>query len=168
MLSPAGIGGACQIGSADQHVSAILDGNLTSKHLNFGNMGGPTVYSFVKGVGTGFVVMSQNGSRSSIIQAFQFGTANDVPSRDPLVITIEGSSTDNITTQLMGSSWDLIYYGSTGINATSDPGRSVYGTLQTVTSPMSYVAYRILIVAQRAFENSVQYSEFRLFGYFTN
>ena len=131
-------------------------------------MGGSTIYSFVKGVGTGFVVMPQNGLRSSMIQAFQFGTANDVAQRDPLVITIEGSSTKNTVNQLIGSSWNLIYYGSTGINAASDPGRSVYGTLQTVTSPESYIAYRILIVAQRASENSVQYSEFRLFGHFTN
>ena len=162
------MGGACQIGSADQPVSTTLDGNLTSKHLNFGNMGGPTVYSFAKEVGTGFVVMPQNDSRLSMIQAFQFGTAIDVPPHDPLVITIEGSSTNNTTNQLMDSSWNMIYDGSTGINATSDPGRSVYGTLQTVTSPASYVAYRVLIVAQRASENSIQYSEFRLFGYFTN
>ncbi len=104
----------------DQLISAILDGNLTSKHLNFGNSGGSNVYSSLKGVGTGFVVTPKNGSRSFMIQAFQFGTANDIPPRNPLVITIEGSSTNNTTNQLIGSSGNLIYYESTCIRNITD------------------------------------------------
>ncbi len=40
---------AC-LGAADQLVSVILDGNLTTKYLNFGSSGGADVSSSVKGV----------------------------------------------------------------------------------------------------------------------
>ncbi|CAF0925762.1 unnamed protein product [Adineta steineri] len=161
-----GIGnGICQ-SPTGQTVSTVVDGNLTTKYLNFG-FGDHNSYSSLKGVGTGFVIIPQSGN-FSVLQAFRFGTADDTPTRDPITITIEGSQSNNSTYLLLGSAWSLIYYGWTGINLNNDPGRTVYGDLQTISQASAYRAYRILIASQRGSDDCVQYSEVRLLGYFIN
>ncbi|CAF0723338.1 unnamed protein product [Adineta steineri] len=161
-----GIGnGICQ-SPTGQTVSTVVDGNLTTKYLNFG-FGDHNSYSSLKGVGTGFVIIPQSGN-FSVLQAFQFGTGDDNPTRDPITITIEGSQSNNSTYLLLGSAWSLIYYGWTGINLNNDPGRTVYGDLQTISQASAYRAYRILIASQRGSDDCVQYSEVRLLGYFIN
>ncbi|CAF0754973.1 unnamed protein product [Adineta steineri] len=161
-----GIGnGICQ-SPTGQTVSTVVDGNLTTKYLNFG-FGDHNSYSSLKGVGTGFVIIPQSGN-VSVLQAFQFGTGGDNPTRDPITITIEGSQSSNSTYLLLGSAWSLIYYGWTGINLNNDPGRTVYGDLQTISQASAYRAYRILIASQRGSDDCVQYSEVRLLGYFIN
>jgi len=157
---------ACQSPHSEQRVSAILDGELGSTHLNFGSYD-VTVDLPTKGVGTGFMVVPQSGG-FSVLQAFQFGTGGDRYKRDPITITIEGSQFNNSAYLQMGSSWNLIYDGWTGINMTDDPGRSVYGNLQTINQSCPYKAYRVLITSQRGEDDSVQYSEVKFFGYFVN
>jgi len=147
-------------------VTAILDGNLETKHLTFGNAGA-SVMDAANGIDTGFYVVPQGGV-FSVLQAFQFGTANDSPERDPITITIEASQFSTSTDLEMGSSWNLIYNGSTGINRSNDSDRNAYGSMQTITHPSPYKAYRILIAEKRGIENSVQYSEVQFFGYFIN
>jgi hypothetical protein len=157
---------ACQSPHALRLVKVILDGDLRSVHLNFG-INDETVIHKMKGVGTGFVVVPQSGG-FSVLQAFQFGTGADKPNRDPITITIEGSQFNTNKELQMGASWNLIYDGWTDINNTNDPGRNVYGNLQTIIQPCPYKAYPVLISSQRGVENSVQYSEVRFFGYFLN
>jgi len=157
---------ACQSPHSGQIVRVILDGNLKSVHVNFGYYN-EDVQLEMKGMGTGFIVVSRSG-RFSVIRAFQFGTGPDRPNRDPITITIEGSQFNNMADLQMGSSWNLVYYGWTGINMTNDPGRSVYGHLQTIVNTCPYKAYRVLIASQRGVDNSVQYSEVQFFGYFVN
>ncbi|CAF0872152.1 unnamed protein product [Adineta steineri] len=149
-----------------QTATNVVDGNLTTKYLNFG-LGNTGIYNSLTGVGTGFVIIPQSGN-FSVLQAFRFGTADDTPTRDPITITIEGSQSSNSTYLLLGSAWSLIYYGWTGINLNNDPGRNVYGDLQTISQASAYRAYRILIASQRGSADSVQYSEVRLLGYFIN
>jgi len=80
-----------------------------------------------------------------------------------MTITIEGSIQPS-SALLLGSSWTLLYNGSSGLD--SDPGRSSEGVIETVTNIISsYNSYRLLVTSKRNSSNAVQYSEIELFGY---
>ena len=165
VLSPQTIGYlSCQSPSSAETVSSILDGNLETKHVNYG-IDDASVILLLKGVGTGFALVPSAGNMS-VLQAFQFGTANDAPERDPITLSIEGSRMSDQSSLQRGSSWNLIYLGWTGIDGYNDPGRRVYGNVQNISQAVPYKAYRFLIASQRAAGNCVQYSEIRLIGYF--
>ena len=94
------------------------------------------------------------------MKALQFCTENDLPLRDPLTVTLEGSN-QNGSTLLLGSSWTLIYNGTTGLDV--DPGRGSLGVRQTFFSNViAYSSYRILITWKRGNEIATQYSELQL------
>ncbi|CAF1071957.1 unnamed protein product [Rotaria sp. Silwood1] len=113
------------------------------------------------GVGTGFYVTPAI-SNASITISLLFATANDSPNRDPITVTLEGSNANALDN---GSSWTLIYSGSTGISHTADPGRMVYVTRQNFSNTIAYRSYRLLVTSQRAPEWGVQYSEAQIIGY---
>jgi hypothetical protein len=96
----------------------------------------------------------------SILNSFQFATADDGANRDPMTITIEGTNKTSMTT---GSSWTLIYNGETGISSTN-LSRSVYCPIQSVANIEVYRSYRVLVTSQRGSDTSVQYSEMHLIG----
>ena len=135
-----------------------MDQDRSTKYLSFGNCDGyqPTIDC---GVDTGFYVTPQRGP--TLLVAIQFTTASDEPGRDPLGVTIEGSNT---TSALMrGTSWSLIYSGSTGLG--KDPGRGTDGPIQCISNNVIwYTSYRVLVTSKRGASNSVQYSEVRLLG----
>jgi hypothetical protein len=68
---------------------------------------------------------------------------------------------------LRGSSWSLIYNGTSGLD--DNPPRFSYKLLDIY--PLHEIklnrfrSYRLLIVQKRDSEDSVQYSEAQLFGY---
>ncbi|CAF2218741.1 unnamed protein product [Rotaria magnacalcarata] len=101
-----------------------------------------------------------------MLVAFRLATANSYPQRDPLMITIEGSNS-NSTELTRGSSWTLLYNGSSGISTTQT--RLTYGSTQWLpTNSTWYASYRFLV--NLAMNNGVsiptiQYSEVELFGY---
>jgi len=91
---------------------------------------------------------------------FSFGTNTQYSQRDPLTITIEGSNL-NGSALTLGSSWTLIYNGNSGL--LSDPGRSAWGTFQTLGSvSISFQSFRVLVTSKRGLETCASYSEFSL------
>lgn len=116
------------------------------------------------GIGTGFLVIPSISS-STLACGLLFATAKDNPHRDPITVTLEGSNATNVTTLDHGSSWTLIYNGSTGINETSHPGFETNGTVQIFENTKRFSSYRLLITSQRGIADAVQYSEARIMGY---
>lgn len=100
---------------------------------------------------------------ASLLLAFQFTAANDNVYRDPFSVTIEGSNQTSSALTL-GSSWSLIYEGSSGLE--TDPGRRNPGKFRYIPENMIwYNSYRILITAKRYNQTSTQYAEISLYGY---
>ncbi|CAF3856426.1 unnamed protein product [Rotaria sordida] len=143
-----------------------IDNDTSTKYLNFGYRGTSAPSNAVydqPGATTGFYVTPQI-SNASVAVGVLFATANDYSNRDPVSITLEGTNATGSALSI-GSSWTLIYSGSTGINATVDPGRYTYGVQQTFLNTIPYSSYRILVTAQRANGSGVQYSEAHILGY---
>jgi len=135
-------------------VAGALDGNLDTKYFNHGQDEGG--YNPC-GDNTGFVVTPSGGG---IVSAVQLATANDVPDRDPLSITIEGSNDSNAT-DAQGSGFTLLYEGPTGL--ANDPGRKQWGPVIRFMNPMAYKTYRVLVTQVRGDNaDAVQYSEIKL------
>ena len=137
-----------------------LDQSSATKYTSFGECS-ESRYNPDCGTNTGFYMTPQQGA--TLLQAVQFTTAGDLPIRDPLSITIEGSNA-TWSALMRGASWSLIGTLSTGLDA--DPGRKADGLRQCLhKNTMWYTSYRILVTSVRGSPNSVQYSEVKLFGY---
>ena len=143
-----------------ENVTKAIDGDVSTKYLNFGTGGGAIVQTATKGVGTGFYVTPVFGL--SIVTGIQFTTGNDAPLRDPLSITIEGSNAVGSDLNL-GSSWSLISGGILNAGLDVDPGRQTLGERVDFSNTSSFTSFRVLIASQRGLANSVQYSEVQLF-----
>jgi hypothetical protein len=128
--------------------------------LNFGDAG-MGISSSTAGVGTGVYTIPIVGV--SIVCSIQFQTGGDVPARDPLSITLEGSNA--IGTALShGSSWTLLYSGATGL-APFDVSRSAWGEMQNFTNTRPFTVYRMIVTSQRAADHCTQFAEMYLFGF---
>jgi hypothetical protein len=96
------------------------------------------------GINTGLYLTLQRGA--SLLVAFRIITAPSLSSRDPLTVTMEGS-VQNSSRLIYGSSWTLIYNGSSGLNP--DPGRSASGITQTLSNnfiwPFNSMNYNYLV-----------------------
>ena len=130
--------------------------------LNFGqsSLGGPSMYAV--GVGTGIYTIPLVGL--SILRSFQFQTGGDLPNRDPLTITLEGS---NATGSLLsnGLSWTSLYTGPTGLAPYPfNETRFAWGPIQNISNNIPFTAYRMLVTAQRGPEICTQFSEIRFYG----
>jgi hypothetical protein len=138
---------------------AAVDGNITTIYTNHGTCN-ITIWLITCGDNTGLYLTLNDGPFTLI--AFYFYT-NDLDSeRDPLTITIEGSNL-NGSALTLGSSWTLIYNGSSGL--TSDPGRSAMGTLQILpNASIPFNSYRLLVTSKRGIETCTSYAEFVLIG----
>ena len=137
-----------------------FDQNSITKYTSFGTCS-PGAYIPDCATNTGFDVTPQQGA--TLLQAVQFTTAFDLPARDPLGITIEGSNA-TLSALMRGASWSLIATLSTGLD--KDPGREVDGLLQCLNAnAIWYTSYRILVIAVRDVAECVQYAEVKLLGY---
>ena len=136
-----------------------FDQQSATKYTNFGSCT-PSQWGYTCGEKTGLYLTPIRGL--SCLQSVRFCTANDIPERDPLTITIEGSNQTSSELTL-GSSWTLIYNGSSGLD--TDPGRQVYGQIQHISNYAWYRSYRILATKQRGYHSSIQYAEIELKGY---
>jgi hypothetical protein len=72
-------------GGDAESVGSVIDGDLGTKYLNRAQESPKS-----PGIDTGFAVTPQKGS--TVVTQIQFATANDVPARDPMTITLEGSN----------------------------------------------------------------------------
>ncbi len=146
---------------AEETPSAI-DGILTTKYLNFGNNGSGGVIMPQPGINTGFYV-TPSISNASIACGLLFATGNDSPPRDPITVTLEGTNSTALNSSV---SWTLIYNGPTGIDSLIIPNRSTYVPLQVFSNTIAYQSYRLLITSQRGNDDSVQYGESQIMGYY--
>jgi hypothetical protein len=134
-----------------------LDQSLFTKYSTTGNSTGAGLYNGYAGLNTGFyLTLSQ--CAAALVQV-RIGTGNDLTERDPLSITIEGSNGGDLTT---GSSWTLIYSGSTGLANVTD--RETFGPYQSISSMGSFASLRFLVTSKRDYSDYVQYSEVEFFG----
>lgn len=140
--------------------SESFDQNTTTKYLAFGVCYDASLLGPNCGLKTGFYITPSRGL--SVLRTIRFATGYDYPERDPMTITIEISNQTTTTNLKLGSSWTLIYNGSTGLN--TDPGRKTYGIRQYISTNTSCRSYRILVTSKRNNANSVQYSEVELMG----
>ncbi|CAF3178215.1 unnamed protein product [Rotaria sp. Silwood2] len=95
--------------------SNAIDGLLTTKYLNFGNPSSGCSGSSPVGINTGFYV-TPSISNVSVAVGLLFVTTWDAPNRDPITVIREGKNATNTTALNSGTSWRLIYNGSTDIS----------------------------------------------------
>jgi hypothetical protein len=141
-------------GNEAQDLAAAIDGNLDSKYLNRAqDADGFNPH----GDNTGFVI---SPSGTFPVTKIQFATANDVPDRDPLSITVEGSNDANAA-EAHGNGFTLLYEGPTGL--AHDPGRKQWGPVIQFQNNTSYKTYRVLVTQARGDSaDAVQFSEIKM------
>ena len=100
---------------------------------------------------------------SILVTAFRLAAATSLYPRDPLTITIEGSNV-TYTNLHLGSSWHLIYTGSSGLGNATTPG--TWGALKQVTNTNRYCSFRVLATSKRGSDVAVQFFEIQLHGHF--
>ncbi|CAF1662992.1 unnamed protein product [Adineta ricciae] len=112
--------------------------------------------------GTGVYAVSYRGA--FVLDSFRVGTGHYYSSdRDPITMTIEGSNATNLTSLTLGSSWTLLYNGSTGL--TIPPGKYSLGVKQTlVNNSAAFRSYRFLVVSKRNAESATEISEIQVFA----
>ncbi|CAF4540877.1 unnamed protein product [Rotaria sp. Silwood2] len=98
-----------------ENPSNAIDGLLTTKYLNFGNPSSSCSGSSPVGINTGFYV-TPTISNVSVAVGLLFVTAWNAPNRDPITVIREGKNATNTTALNSGTSWRLIYNGSTDIS----------------------------------------------------
>lgn len=137
------------------HVERLIDDNIATKSLNRSqDKNGLNPH----GVNSGFVVTPGNAGSESV-NGFQFATSDDVPDRDPLSITIEGSNSEAGQTQ--AGSYVLLYDGPTGL--ANDPGRKQWGPAMSFKNTTAYKSYRVLVTETRGDSvDATQSSEIKL------
>lgn len=136
-------------------VGNAIDRNLSSKHFNKAQQVG----GGQPGVNSGLVVTLGGGAK--VINAIQFATANDSPSRDPYSITVEGSNAADAGQAGGGTGYVLLYEGTAGLD--DDPGRNAWGQVMQFNNPTAFASYRVLITAITGNNaDAVQYSEIKL------
>jgi hypothetical protein len=150
------IGGGAGQYPSNESPGLAVDGNVSTKYLNFGNAGAA---SATKGVGTGFYVTPVNGP--TIVTGIQVATANDSPNRDPLTVSVEGTNaTGNFNS---GGTWTLIA-DNVNLGIDVDPGRQSFGPVVRFANTTAYTSYRVIVRSQRGVDSAVQYAEMNLVG----
>jgi hypothetical protein len=138
----------------------VFDDNLNTELCSYGFCN-VSYYDFNCGTNTGVYVTTQYAP--FVLDAFRTATGSYGPWRDPLTITIEGSN-QNGSNLTLGSSWTLIYNGTSGLS--TNPGRNMLGTKQILlNNTLSFASYRFLIVEKRDNNTCVEYAEIQLFGH---
>lgn len=136
----------------------VFDGNWTSVFASFG-VGNFNALTPSGGLNTGVYLTIPAGS--FVLKAFRFITTRNVWPRDPLKVTIEGSNLAGSALTL-GSSWTLIYNGTTGLDI--NPGRSQPGVRQMLSdTTQAFSSYRFLIIERRGNAVCVDYAEIELY-----
>ena len=95
------------------------------------------------------------------IQGIQLFTEDSAPSRNPLTMTIEGSTATG-SALMLGSSWTLVYSGDAGLAST--PNNSA-GVRVNFTNDTAYTSYRVLFPSMvDANVNCVQLADIAAFA----
>ncbi len=131
-----------------------IDGSLDSKYSNRAQDVGK---DNPHGDNTGFVI---SPSGTFPVTKIQFATANDVPDRDPVRVTVEGSNAPDAL-EAQGNGFILLYEGPTGLG--NDPGRKQWGPVIRFSNDTPYKTYRVLVTQVRGDNaDALQFSEIKL------
>ena len=142
-----------------EYPEAALD-QTNLRYINFGACGR---YNSNLGCGenTGLHLILRRGPSLLVYMIIRTGVS--LPAWDPLTITIEGSN-ERPSSLFFGSSWTLIYSGSSGLLV--DPGRSQFGQqINMIGNTVWYSSYRILVTTKRGVGSATQFGEIELYGY---
>jgi len=126
--------------SGDENVEKILDGDPSTKYLNYGGGDWDSRY-------TGFIVTPDSGS--SIIQSFMLTTANDVIERDPASWTLYGTTESIVSTNNSNGTaenWTFIDSGTVALPWT----READGPIVLVSNSTAYTSYRMIFPSIRS------------------
>jgi hypothetical protein len=139
-----------------QSPTNLFDSNLNTIYSSRGNSSyGNNTYA---GLNTGFYVTV--AQCQPVLTGFLFGHVYNYPEREPLIVLVEGTNCNNLTTC---TNWTLLYNGSSGLDI--EASNSSYGYYMSITNINIYTSYRFLITAKRSYSPYVSYSEVELFGY---
>jgi hypothetical protein len=157
---PASPGGGVGQYYQNHNVSNVFDGRRDTLYCNYGSCNvsssGPSC-----GQNTGIYVTFQR--ESFILAAFVVVNPYHSSIRAPLRMTIEGSNQIGMNLT-RGSSWTLLYNGTTGLNI--DPGPYNPGIKQTLgNNRLQFSSYRLLISEKRGYDTCTEYGEIELYGY---
>ncbi|UJR08242.1 hypothetical protein I4U23_012515 [Adineta vaga] len=109
-------------------------------------------------LGVGFYLTTVRGP--FILAAVRFATSKSSEQRDPTIFTIEGSNETSKKMLQQGSSWQLLYNGSTGLEAVTERGH--YGEIQVINSIHIFCSFRVLVMKKRQSGQYIEYSEVEL------
>jgi hypothetical protein len=131
-----------------------LDGDPASKYFCHVQNG-----TKAPGVDTGLLITPKMGS--SIVTGLEFYTGSDMPDRDPMTVTLEGSNDPKAATEGF-KDFTLIYEGTSGLD--SEPDRGKAGTQVNFSNSTAYKTYRLLITKTRSTTDATQYGEVIFYG----
>lgn len=140
----------------------VFDGDWATSFASYG-FGYASIPTATGGLNTG-VYLTIPGD-PFVLNAFRIVTTGSVEvTRDPLKLTIEGSNLIGSALTL-GSSWILIYNGTTGLDI--NPGRTKPGICQTINNNTStFSSYRFLFTERRAGDiYCIDYKEIELYSF---
>ncbi|CAF1329522.1 unnamed protein product [Adineta ricciae] len=135
------------------------DGRVSTKYLSFGPCGEAHPKSTTCGVNTGFYLELEQGS--TLVNGLKICTGDDVSGRDPILVSLEGSNMKE-TDLTFGSSWTLLYNGTSGLYR--NPGRKQCGDILRFNNTEEYTSYRFLVSDKRKPTFCCQYSEVKLYN----
>ena len=130
-----------------------IDGNLTNKYLNFGEIN--TGYLFTLSTGT------------AVANGLSLTTGNDAPERDPATVSIYGSNSV-VASATPGTTYDLSLFTPIILNLATglitNPGRNVTAAPLTFPNTTAYSTYLVIFptVINSSTANSMQIAEARL------
>lgn len=136
----------------------LLDGDWSSSFCSYG-VATAFTYSASAGVDTGvyFTLLES----SFILRGFRIVKGGHSSQRDPMKLTIEGSN-QTAAALALGSSWTLIYNGTTGFDI--NPGFFKPGAKQTLmNNTLPFSSYRFLMTQIRSTSTCIEYTEIELY-----
>jgi len=128
--------------------SQVLDGNPSTKYLNFG------------GLGSGFIVTPTGGS--STVTSIGFWTANDAEGRDPSIYSLYGtndaiSSGDN--SDGLAENWSLITTSSVSLPSERETGP----TYSNFANGAAFSSYKVIFDAVKSGSGIMQVGDVQLY-----
>ncbi|CAF1382311.1 unnamed protein product [Adineta ricciae] len=134
---------------------AALGGSIRTEYTSHGFCTAGCPYSDKCGLATGFYLTFK--SRPFVFKKFQIAMKKYSKARDPMRITIEGSSEHQFNL-ILGESWTLIYNSIPDLKVVGK--RRTFGDVESVVdNVLPFASYRFLVVSKRGKETSASYSD---------
>ena len=137
----------------------VFDGNWSTPFCSYGE-GNSASNTYVGGINTGVYLTLPGGP--IVLEGFRFISFASNPSQfDPKSVTIEGSNQLGAALTL-GSSWTLIYNGTTGLDPR--PPNQQEGVKQSLPkNELAFSSYRFLMTQNRSPTTCITYTDLELY-----